>query len=102
MFVIPPITLVRETLSALVVGRVLTRASVISWDCGEPVLTLDLLVDGQVISCVGVFRCKSLLWFVKAFHFGMSGEINSGTLPISWTRSKDCDSQSKSLSSCSF
>ena len=39
------------------------------------------------------------LWFVKTFHFGMSGETTSGTLAISRTRSKVCDSRSKSLSS---
>ena len=57
---IPPITLVSETLSALVVGRVLTRASTnLLGLLLARFLTLNLLsdlylsVDSQVLSCIG-------------------------------------------------
>ena len=58
---IPPVTPFPETLSALVVGRELTRASAISEIVVSPFLTLDLSsvlylsIDSQVLSCIRVF-----------------------------------------------
>ena len=59
--------------------------------CSDPCLP----VGSQVVLCIGVFRCKILLWSVMTTHFRMSGETNSRTSSISRTRTKYCNPQIK-------
>ena len=106
IFVIPSLTPFHETLSALVVGRVLTRASAISWNCGQPFLTLNLLsdlylsVDSQVSRALG---CSDACYSCGSSRHSTSGCQEKQTpvpLPVAGKRSKYCNSRSNSLSSC--